>query len=277
MDITHEGRQLALAIVNMDDLVLAGQLSSGSVSLLSFAGRSLVGTAVAGAGIATRAAVLGAQVATKSALAVAGAAKGTIPGAGLAEQMVYDLDQSVGRSGQTASFVASQGVAIGKAESRPPAEPIFGDPWLGKRLRPGATVGSVFMDSAVDLTRLAVLPLTLGTATLASAMASSAGQEVTRTFWNAFSSIVDGVAGRSASGGTNQDRSEQRAPEDPPGDRRRLMRRERRPHQHRHDGRGEGLRSDRQQPLFHRVVFIRSGDRIVASDERRARRLTGIA
>ncbi|MEX2662049.1 MAG: hypothetical protein WD227_08965, partial [Vicinamibacterales bacterium] len=91
MDIQKAGRQAALALMNVDDVVLVREVSDGGLSLLSLAGRSFVGGAVAGAGIATRAAVLGAQVATKSARAVAGAAKGRIPGAGAAEQMCYDL------------------------------------------------------------------------------------------------------------------------------------------------------------------------------------------
>src|SRR5687768_12425600 len=152
MDLKHEGRQLALALVNIDDVVLVRELSGSGTNLLSLAGRSVVGTAVIGAGMATRVALLGAQVATKSALAVAGAAKGRIPGAGIAEQMVYELDQSLGRGGETASALASQGVALGKTDGRPPAEPIFGEAWLGKRLRPGATTGTVLVDSALDLT-----------------------------------------------------------------------------------------------------------------------------
>jgi hypothetical protein len=181
------------------------------MNLLAFAGRSAVGTAVVGAGIATRAALLGAQVATKSALAVAAAAKGTIPGARAAEQMMCELDQSLGRGGEAASALAAQGVALGKADGRPPAEPIFGEAWLGKRLKPGATASTVLVDSAIDLTRLAALPLTVGTSTLANALASPAGQQVTRSFWNAVSAIVDTVAARSSGEGTRMERSERRA------------------------------------------------------------------
>jgi hypothetical protein len=211
MDLKQEGRQLALALVNIDDVVLARELSGSGINLLSFAGRSVVGTAVVGAGMATRAALLGAQVATKSALAVAGAAKGRIPGAGVAERLVYEMDQSLGRGGEAASAVASQGVALGKTDGRPPAEPIFGDAWLGKRLRPGATASSVLVDSAIDLTRLAALPLTLGTTTLANALASPAGHQVTRSFWDAVSAIVDTVAAGSSNDGSRTDRSERRA------------------------------------------------------------------
>lgn len=211
MDLKRDGRQFALALVNVDDIVLARELSGSSFNLLSFAGRSLVGTAVAGAGMATRAAMLGAQVATKSALAVAGVAKGRIPGAGVAEQMVYDLDQSIARSGETASAVASRGVAISRTDSRPPTEPIFGEVWLGKRLKPGSTPGSVLVDSALDLARLAAMPLTVGTTTLANALASPAGQQVTRSFWDAVSSIADTVSGPTAGGGTKAERTERRA------------------------------------------------------------------
>jgi hypothetical protein len=198
MDIQREGRQLALAFVNVDDIVFVRVLSSNGISLLSFAGRSLVGSAVVGAGLATRAAVLGAQVATKSALAVASAAKGRIPGAGVAEQMVYELDRNVSRSGEAASFVASQGVAVAQRAAKPPAEPIFGDPWLGKRLKPGSTPNQVLMDSALDLTRLAAMPLTLGTSAVVNALASPAGQPVMQSFWDALSAIVDSVGRRSS-------------------------------------------------------------------------------
>lgn len=211
MDLKREGRQLALALVNVDDLVLAQELSGNSINFLSFASRSLVGTAVAGAGMASRAAVLGAQFATKSALAVAGAAKGRIPGAGIAEQLAYDLDQRVGHGGESASFIASQGIALGKSDGKPPTEPIFGDAWLGKRLKPGATPTTVLVESVIDLTRLAALPLTLGTTTIANALASPTGHQVTRSFWDAVSIIVDTVVSRSGSGGTRTDRSERRA------------------------------------------------------------------
>ena len=92
MDLQREGRQLALAFVNVDDVVFARELSANGMNLLSFAGRSLVGSAVVGAGVATRAAVLGAQVATKSALAVASAAKGRLPGGAIAEHTLPDSD-----------------------------------------------------------------------------------------------------------------------------------------------------------------------------------------
>lgn len=212
MDIQKQGRQLALAFINIDDLVFAKEVSGSGLNLLSFAGRSLVGSAVVGAGVATRAALFGAQVATKSALAVAAIAKGRIPGGTAAEQMAYDLDQRLGREGQAASFVAAQGVGIAKPDRRPPAEPIFGDPWLGKRIKPGATPGSVLVESAVDLTRIAALPLTVGTSTLASALGTSAAEQVTRSLWDAFSSIVDTVApSPGGRGTTNTDRSERRA------------------------------------------------------------------
>jgi hypothetical protein len=212
MDLQREGRQLALAFVNLDDIVFARELSANGINLLSFAGRSLVGSAVVGAGIATRAAVLGAQVATKSALAVAAVAKGRIPGAGVAEQVVYEFDRNVSHGGEAASFVASQGVAVARRQPKPPAEPIFGDPWLGKRLRPGATPNTVLMESALDLTRLAAMPLTFGTSALANALASPAGQPVMQSFWDALSAIVDSV-GRRSSGRetTTADRSERRA------------------------------------------------------------------
>ncbi len=212
MDLQREGRQLALAFVNVDDIVFARELSANGINLLSFAGRSLVGSAVVGAGVATRAAVLGAQVATKSALAVASAAKGRIPGAGVAEQMAYELDRNVGLGGEAASFVASQGVAVARPDPKPPAEPIFGDPWLGKRLKPGSTPNTVLMDSAVDLTRLAAMPLAFGTSTLVNALASPAGQQVTQSFWEALSSIVDSFGRRSSANDvTTADRSERRA------------------------------------------------------------------
>ncbi len=212
MDLQREGRQLALAFVNLDDVVFARELSANGMNLLSFAGRSLVGTAVVGAGVATRAAVLGAQVATKSALAVASAAKGRIPGGAIAEQVVYELDRNVALGGEAASFVASQGVAVARPRPKPPAEPIFGDPWLGKRLKPGATPNTVLMDSALDLTRLAAMPLTLGTSALVNALASPAGQPVMQSFWDALSTIVDSVGRRSsAKEVTTADRSERRA------------------------------------------------------------------
>jgi hypothetical protein len=212
MDLQREGRQIALAFVTVDDIVLARELSASGMHLLSFAGRSLVGTAVVGAGMATRAAMLGAQVATKSALAVATAATGRIPGAAAARHIVHDLDQSVGRSGEGASFVASQGVAVAKPDHRPPAEPIFGEPWLGKRLRPGATSNSVLVDSAFDLTRLAAAPFMVGTTTLANALTSPAGEQVTRSFWDALSAIVDSVSRRqSRAEASTADRSERRA------------------------------------------------------------------
>ncbi len=212
MDLQREGRQLALAFVNVDDVVFARELSANGMNLLSFAGRSLVGSAVVGAGLATRAAVLGAQVATKSALAVASVAKGRIPGGAVAEQVVYELDRNVGLSGEAASFVASQGVAVARPKPKPPAEPIFGDPWLGKRLRPGATPNTVLMDSALDLTRLAAMPLTLGTSALVNALASPAGQPVMQSFWDALSTIVDSVGRRSSAREvTTADRSERRA------------------------------------------------------------------
>lgn len=211
MDLKREGRQIALALVNIDDVVLARELSGSGLDLLSFAGRSLVGTAVVGAGMATRAAMLGAQVATRSALAMVTVAKGRIPGADVAEKMVSDLEQSIGRSGETASAVASRGVAIGKTDGRPPSEPIFGEAWLGKRLKPGSTASSVLVDSALDLARLAALPLTVGTATLADALASPAGQQVMRSFWDAVASIAGTVSSAAAGGGTTTERVEQRA------------------------------------------------------------------
>jgi hypothetical protein len=212
MDIQREGRQLALAFVNIDDLVFAKELSANGSNLLSFAGRSLVGSAVVSAGLATRAAVFGAQVATKSALAVASMAKGRIPGAGVAEQVVYELDRNVALGGEAASFMASQGVAVARPKPKPPAEPIFGDPWLGKRLRPGSTPNTVLMDSALDLTRLAAMPLTLGASSLLNALTTPAGQQVTQTFWDALSSIVDSVGRRASTRDVpTADRSERRA------------------------------------------------------------------
>jgi hypothetical protein len=212
MDIQREGRQVAMAFVNVDDIVLVRELTGSGVNLLSFAGRSLVGTAVLGAGMATRAAVFGAQVATKSALAVATVAKGRIPGGALAEQWAYDLDQTVGRGGEVASYVAAQGVEIAKADGRPPTEPIFGEAWLGKRLKPGATPTTVLVESALDLTRLAAVPLTFGTARLTSALATPMGQQVTRSFWDALFSLVDSFGPRSSrERASSADRSERRA------------------------------------------------------------------
>jgi hypothetical protein len=185
MNLQREGRQLALSFVNVDDLVLARELSTSGIHLLSFAGRSLVGSAVVGAGVATRAAMFGAQVATKSAVAVASVAEGRIPWAAAARRVAHELDKSVGRSGEGASFVASQGVVVAKPDHRPPAEPIFGEPWLAKRLRPGATSGTVLVDSAVELARLATAPLVAGTNLLAGALSSSTGEQATRSFWDA--------------------------------------------------------------------------------------------
>jgi hypothetical protein len=114
--------------------------------------------------------------------------------------------------GQAASFMASQGVAVSRPKPTPPAEPIFGDPWLGKRLKPGSTPNTVLMDSALDLTRLAAMPLTLGASTLVNALTTPAGQQVTQTFWDALSSIVDSVGRRASTAEVpTADRSERRA------------------------------------------------------------------
>ena len=211
MDLQQQGRQLALSFVNIDDLVLARELSASGIHLLSFAGRSLVGSAVVGAGVATRAAMFGAQVATKSALAVANAAAGRVPGGEAARQVARELDRSVGRSGEGASFVASQGVVVAKPDRRPPAEPIFGEPWLAKRLPPGATSGTVLVDSAFELARLVVSPLVTGTTLLTGALSSSAGEQATRSFWDALSSIVDSVSRPAKAGPSAADRSDRRA------------------------------------------------------------------
>lgn len=212
MDIQKQGRQLALAFMNLDDLVLAKEVSGSGRNLFSLASRSLVGSAVVGAGIATRAAVFGAQVATKSALAIAGVAKGRVPGGDVVEQIAYDIDQSVGRQGEAASSIAARGVGIAKPDRQPPTEPIFGDPWLGKRITPGSTPGTVLVGSAIDLTRIAAMPLTMGTTALAGALATPAGQQVTRSFWDAVSAVVDAVAPRSTDRiSTKTDRSERRA------------------------------------------------------------------
>jgi hypothetical protein len=108
--------------------------------------------------------------------------------------------------------VASQGVEIAKPDGRPPAEPIFGEAWLDKRLKPGATPTSVLVESALDLTRLAAMPLTFGTARLTSALATPMGQQVTRSFWDALFSLVDSFGPRSSrEGASSADRSERRA------------------------------------------------------------------
>jgi hypothetical protein len=101
---------------------------------------------------------------------------------------------------------------VSRPKPTPPAEPIFGDPWLGKRLKPGSTPNTVLMDSALDVTRLAAMPLTLGASTLVNALTTPAGQQVTQTFWDALSSIVDSVGRRASTKDVSKaDRSERRA------------------------------------------------------------------
>src|SRR5215472_10291924 len=134
MDLEQKSRQIALSFVNMDDVVVARELSGNGMSMLALVGRSIVGTAVTGGGLAARAALFGAQVATKSAMAASAAAKGVVPGAEAAEEAMYQLDRRLGASAERASFVASRGVEIGKEDDeQPPTDPIMGDPWLGKR------------------------------------------------------------------------------------------------------------------------------------------------
>jgi hypothetical protein len=212
VDLQQKGRQVALEFVNHDDIVLAREFGGGSLEMIAQAGRSLVGTALIGGGIATRAAVLGAQIATKSAMAATAAAKGLVPGADAAEQVVYELDQQVSGGGEAASFVASRGVEIGKAnaDSRVPTDLILGQTWLGKSRDPDATWNTVLADSAVDLTRLAALPLTLGTKTMENVMSSPLGQQITRSVWDSISSVMDTVSSPSNEIET-ADRSEKRA------------------------------------------------------------------
>ena len=210
MTLEQKGREIALAFINLDDIVLARELSGSGLSLLAQAGRSVVGTAVVGGGLATRAAVFGAQLATKSAMAATAAARGIVPGADTAEQMAWELDQRIGGTGQTASAIASRGVQIGKADPGPPTDPILGEVWLGKRLEPGSTWNTVLADSAFDLTRLAAFPITVGVRTVEYAMGSPLGQQVTRSFWESLTSMTD--MARRASGDTElADRSEKRA------------------------------------------------------------------
>jgi hypothetical protein len=70
----------------------------------------------------------------------------------------------------------------------------------------------VLVDSAFDLTRLAAAPFMVGTTTLANALTSPAGEQVTRSFWDALSAIVDSVSRRqSRADASTADRSERRA------------------------------------------------------------------
>jgi hypothetical protein len=210
MSLEQKSREVALSFVNLDDVVFARELSGNGMTLLALVGRSLVGTAAIGGGLAARGAFFGAQVATKSAMAATAAARGVVPGAETAEQAMYELDRRIGMSAERASVIASRGVAIGKANDQPPTDPIVGDPWLGKRLDPGATWNSVLVDSAVDLSRLAALPLTLTTATMERAMTSEAGQRVGRKVWDSVSSLLDSTAGTST-GSEPAGRSDTRA------------------------------------------------------------------
>ena len=200
MSLEQKSREVALSFVNLDDVVFVREWSGNGMSMLALVGRSLVGTAAIGGGLAARGAFFGAQVAAKSAMAATAAAKGLVPGAETAEQAIYELDQRIGMSAERASVIASRGVAIGKANDQPPTDPIVGDPWLGKRLEPGATWNTVLADCAVDLSKLAALPITLTTATMERAMTSEAGQRVGRQVWNSVSSLIDSTAPASTAG-----------------------------------------------------------------------------
>jgi hypothetical protein len=210
MSFQQKSRQIALSFVNMDDVVVARELSGNGMSILGLVGRSIVGTAVISGGLAARAALFGAQVAAKSARAATAAAKGVVPGADAAEEAMYQLDQRLGAGAERASFVASRGVEIGKENDLPPTDPILGDPWLGKRLDPGATWNTVLADSAGDLSSLAALPLTLTTATVEGAIASPAGQRVGKMVWDSVSSMIDSTTGTVKTGDA-ADRAETRA------------------------------------------------------------------
>jgi hypothetical protein len=133
-------------------------------------------------------------------MATTGAAKGLVPGADAAGEALYELDRRLGGSAERASFVASRGVEIGKADEKPPTDPILGDPWLGKRLDPGATWNTVLADSAGDLSQLALLPLTLTTAAIERAMESATGQRVGKKVWDSMSSLIDATSGASTAG-----------------------------------------------------------------------------
>lgn len=204
MDLEQKSRQIALSFVNLDDVVVARELSGNGMSVLALVGRSLVGTAVTGGGLAARAAVFSAQVAAKSAMAATAAAKGLVPGAEQAEQVMYELDRRLGSSAERASFVASRGVEMGKAEELPPTDPILGEPWLGKRLPPDATWNTVLADSTGDLSSLAALPITLTTAAVERAMASETGQRVGKMVWDSVSSLIDSTAGTSTARGSTE-------------------------------------------------------------------------
>jgi hypothetical protein len=200
MSIEQKSREIALSFINLDDVVVTRELSGSGMSMLAIMSRSVVGTAVAGGGLAARAALFGAQVAAKSAMATTAAAKGLVPGADAAEQAMYELDRRLGTGAERASFVASRGVEIGKADEKPPTDPILGDPWLGKRLDPGATWNTVLADSVGDLSQLAMLPLTLTTAAMERAMESAAGQRVGKKVWDSMSSLIDATSNASTAG-----------------------------------------------------------------------------
>ena len=210
MTIEQKSREIALSFINLDDVVVTRELSGSGMSMLAIMGRSFVGTAVAGGGLAARAALFGAQVAAKSAIATTAAAKGLVPGADAAERAMSELDRRLGASAERASFVASRGVEIGKADEKPPTDPILGDPWLGKRLDPGATWNTVIADSAGDLSQLAVLPFTLTTAAMERAMVSATGQRVGKKVWDSMSSLMDATSG-TTSAGEAAERSDARA------------------------------------------------------------------
>jgi hypothetical protein len=200
MTIEQKSREIALSFINLDDVVVTRELSGNGMSILAMMGRSVVGTAVTGGGLAARAALFGVQVVAKSAMATTAAAKGLVPGADAAERAMYDLDRRLGASAERASFIASRGVEIGKADEKPPTDPILGDPWLGKRLDPDATWNTVLADSAADLSQLAMLPLTLTMAATERAMGSATGQRVGKKVWDSMSSLIDATSGASAAG-----------------------------------------------------------------------------
>jgi len=107
--------------------------------------------------------------------------------------------------------VASRGVEIARADPRPPTDPILNQPWLEKRLPPGATWNMVLSDSAADLTQVAAMPLALGVMTLENTLRSTVGQQAARSLWDVLSSAMDTVTRHSGDAGATHDRSEQRA------------------------------------------------------------------
>lgn len=206
--IEDMAKKVAQTLVGLDDIVLFREIADKGMQQATDAGRSMVGAALVGGGLAARTATLGVQLGTKSAKAATDAVKGMVPGADVAGRVVDDMDRRIGESGQKASRLAAHGAGIGRSGGMP-TNPLTGETWLEKSLGEGEGWNTLLADSTVDLARFFAMPLTLGVGAGEAAAATPAGREFTRYSWNAMSSAVDMLAGTRGEG--SEDRAEARA------------------------------------------------------------------